>query len=155
MRDYRGVNILTLRAVADELGYTSGTYKQWAKTGEVRKGKKAAYVVFYEEITVASEDSDAAETRLFARATPVFAAERVDGYEAPTVEPPIIVFSPIEATESFVAKTGAIVHHSGSRAFYRPSTHSIQLLPREAFVGSSTSTPAEAYASTKLHEVVH
>ncbi len=156
---YRGVNILTLWAAADALGYSSGTwgtYKQWAEAGaQVRKGEKAAYVVFYKEIAVASEDSDEAETRLFARATPVFAAEQVDGYEAPASEGPTTVFSPIEAAEAFVAKTGAIVHHGGSRAFYRPSTDSIQLPPREAFVGSPTSSPAEAYASTKLHELIH
>ncbi|RTL82840.1 MAG: DUF1738 domain-containing protein [Hyphomicrobiales bacterium] len=156
---YRGVNILTLWAAADACGYSSGTwgtYKQWAEAGaQVRKGEKAAYVVFYKEITVASEDSDEAGTRLFARATPVFAAEQVEGYEAPALEGPATVFLPIEAAETFVAKTGAIVNHGGNRAYYRPSTDSIQLPPREAFVGSPTSTPAEAYASTKLHELIH
>jgi antirestriction protein ArdC len=73
-KPYRGVNILTLWATADEKGYTSGlfgTYKQWAETGtQVRKGEKAAYIVFYKAITVASDeaDSDQCETRLFARA---------------------------------------------------------------------------------------
>lgn len=156
---YRGVNILTLWAAADACGYSSGTwgtYKQWSEAGaQVRKGEKAAYVVFYKEITVASEDSAEADTRLFARATPVFAAEQVEGYEAPVVEAVASVFSPIEVAESFVAKTGAIVHHGGNRAYYRPSTDSIQLPPRGAFIGSATSTPAEAYVSTKLHELVH
>jgi antirestriction protein ArdC len=155
---YRGVNILTLWAAADSCGYMSGawgTYKQWAEAGaQVRKGEKAAYVVFYKEITVAS-DSDEAETRLFARATPVFAAEQVDGFESPVTETPVTVVDPIEEAETFVAKTGAIVHHGGSRAFYRPSTDSIHLPPREAFIGSPTSSPAESYASTKLHELVH
>ncbi len=47
------------------------------------------------------------------------------------------------------------MNHGGSRAFYRPSTDSIQLPPRDAFIGSATSTPAEACASTKLQELVH
>lgn len=82
---YRGVNILTLWATADEKGFSSGvwgTYKQWSEAGaQVRKGEKSAYIVFYKEFTVASEDgdSDETDTRLFARATPVFAAEQVDG----------------------------------------------------------------------------
>ncbi|GLI95083.1 ArdC family protein [Methylocystis echinoides] len=156
---YRGVNVLTLWAAADACGYGSGTwgtYKQWAEAGaQVREGERAAYVVFYKEIIVGSEHSDESETRLFARATPVFAAEQVEGYEAPTVEEPTTVFPPIEAAETFVTNTGAIVNHGGSRAYYRPSTDSIQLPPREAFVGSPTSTPAEAYASTKLHELIH
>ena len=45
--------------------------------------------------------------------------------------------------------------HGGSRAFYRPSTDTIQLPPREAFVGSATSPPAESYYSTLLHELTH
>jgi hypothetical protein len=67
---YRGVNILTLWATADDKGFTSGTwgtYKQWGEAGaQVRKGEKAAYVVFYKQVTVDDEESNEAETRLFA-----------------------------------------------------------------------------------------
>jgi antirestriction protein ArdC len=35
-------------------------------------------------------------------------------------------------------------------AFYRPSMDSIQLPPREAFVGTRASSPAESYYSTLL-----
>ncbi len=157
---YRGVNILTLWATADAKGYTSGTwgtYKQWAEAGaQVRKGEKAAHIVFYKEITVAAEDDSAdAETRLFARATPVFAAEQVDGFTLPVIEAPASVIEPIDAAEAFVTATGAIVAHGGDRAYYRSSTDSIQLPPREAFVGTATSSPTEAYYATKLHELTH
>ncbi|MGA9599714.1 MAG: ArdC-like ssDNA-binding domain-containing protein, partial [Methylocystis sp.] len=128
---------------ADALGYSSGTwgtYRQWSEAGaQVRKGEKAAYIVFYKEITVASEptDSDESSTRLFARATPVFAAEQVDGYQAPVIDPlPATVISPIEHAEAFVAATGAIIEHGCSRAFYRPSADAIHMPPRQAFTGS-------------------
>ena len=65
------------------------------------------------------------------------------------------VITPIEQAEAFVAATGASITYGGSRAFYRPSTDSIQLPPREAFIGTPTSTPAELYYSTLLHELVH
>jgi antirestriction protein ArdC len=159
---YRGVNILALWATAHEKGYSSGTwgtYRQWAEAGaQVRKGEKSAYIVFYKELTVASEDGDGDETdtRHFARAMPVFAAEQVDGWTAPKVDaPPPPIMTPIEQAEAFVAATGVSVTHGGDRAFYRPSTDSIQLPPREAFIGSPTSTPAEAYYSTALHELTH
>jgi antirestriction protein ArdC len=158
---YRGVNILTLWATADAKGYESGvwgTYKQWGESGaQVKKAEKAAYVVFYKEITVAAEaeSSDESETRLFARATPVFAAEQVDGYVAPAEEPPATVIEPIEAAETFVSRTGAQVAHGDSRAFYRPSTDSIQLPPREAFIGTATSSAAGSYYATLLHELTH
>jgi antirestriction protein ArdC len=99
---YRGVNILTLWASADEKGYGSGiwgTYKQWTEAGaQVRKGEKSAYIVFYKEFTVASEDGDGDETdtRLFARATPVFAAEQVEGWTAPIIHTPATIITPID-----------------------------------------------------------
>ena len=165
---YRGVNVLALWATSEEKGFTSGTwgtYRQWAEIGaQVKKGEKAAFIVFYKELTYAAA-SEAGEsetgdgettTRLFARATPVFAAEQVDGYQAPVIDaPPATIITPIEQAEAFVAATGAAIEHGGSRAFYRPSTDSIQLPPREAFTGTATSSPAEAYYSTKLHELTH
>lgn len=160
-KPYNGVNILALWASADAKGYQSGlwgTFKQWSDAGaHVRKGEKAAHVVFYKEITVAAgdDDGDEAETRLFARATPVFSAEQVDGYPLPIDESPATVIQPIEAGEAFVARTGATVTHGGTRAFYRRSTDSIQLPEREMFIGTGTSTPAESYYSTLLHELTH
>ena len=160
---YRGVNVLALWATAEEKGYTSGTwgtYKQWSEAGaQVRKGEKATFIVFYKELEYATEtETGDAETstRLFARATPVFAAEQIDGYQAPAIDaPPATVISPIEKAEAFVAATGAAISHGGGRAFYRPSTDSIQLPPREAFIGTATSTPTEAYFSVLLHELTH
>ena len=160
---YHGVNVVALWAYAEEFGYSSGvwgTYKQWSQAGaQVRKGEKAAFVVFYKELEVAADpESGDAETatRLFARATPVFATEQVDGYQVPVIDPlPATVITRIEQAEAFVAATGATIHHGGTRAFYRPSTDSIQLPPREAFIGTPTSTPAESYYSTLCHELTH
>jgi antirestriction protein ArdC len=157
---YRGINVVALWAYAEASGYSSGTwgtYRQWAEAGaQVRKGEKAAYVVFYKEIEIASDADDAeSETRLFARSTPVFAAEQVDGYEPPVIETAAVPMTPIEQAEAFVIRTGAQIAHGGTRAFYRPSTDSIQLPPRDAFIGSPTSTPAESYYSTLLHELTH
>jgi antirestriction protein ArdC len=160
---YRGVNVLALWATADEKGFSAGvwgSYRQRAEAGaQVRQGEKAAFVVFYKELAFAADpetgDAEAA-TRLFARATPVFAAEQVDGFMPSTIAaPPITVTTPIEQAEAFVAATGAAIHHGGGRAFYRPSTDSIHLPPREAFTGTKTSTPAESYFSTLCHELCH
>lgn len=99
------------------------------------------------EITIKTDEDgdDETDTRLFARATPVFAAEQVDGYAAPALPEPLAnPVEPIERAEAFIAATGAIVHHGGSRAFYRRSTDDIHLPPREAFRGTPTSTAAQA-----------
>jgi antirestriction protein ArdC len=142
-KPYRGVNVVALWAYAEEFGYSSGTwgsYKQSAAGAQVRKGEKAAFVVFFKELEVAADpetgDADMA-TRLFARATPVFAAEQVNGFMPARVEaPPVTVIPPIEQAEAFVAATGASIHHGGGRAYYHPSTDSIHLPPRDAFTGT-------------------
>lgn len=133
-----------------------GNYRQWADAGaQVRKGEKCAYVVFYKELEFAAEDdSQETETRLFARATPVFAAEQVDGF-IPAETTAEVDIEPIAAAEAFVTATGAAITHGGDRAFYRPSRDSIQLPDRGAFVGTATSTAQEAYYSTLLHELTH
>jgi antirestriction protein ArdC len=164
-KPYRGVNILALWAMGQEKGFSAGvwgTYKQWAAAGaQVRKGETAAYVVFYKQIDVARERDDGAGDleergrRLVARATPVFAAEQVDGWAPPSPEAPAADIQPIVRVEAFVAATGAQIHHGGDRAFYRPSTDSIHLPPRDAFTGSATSAPVEAYYSVLLHELTH
>ncbi|MCW1841766.1 ArdC family protein [Prosthecomicrobium hirschii] len=85
---YQGVNVLALWVEATGCGYSShnwGTYRQWAATGcQVRRGCKAAHVVFYKQIEVQHDDPDAdddqPDTRLFARATPVFNANLVNGF---------------------------------------------------------------------------
>lgn len=161
-KTYNGINVLALWAYAETAGYESGlwgTYRQWAETGaQVRKGAKAAFVVFYKklETDLDSEQPDAEPTgRLIARATPVFAAEQVEGYATPIVEATAATVSPIDRAETFVAATKAYILHGGSRAFYRPSTDAIHLPDPEAFVGTSTSTPTEAYYATLLHELTH
>jgi len=158
---YQGVNILALWAESELRGLGSGlwgTYKQWAEAGaQVRKGEKAAYVVFYKEYEIAdADDADGdLETRLFARATPVFAAEQVDGYALPMAPLSADPVATNAMAEAFIAATGAVIGFGGSRACYRPSTDSIQLPPREAFIGTATSSPTEAFYSTLFHELTH
>jgi antirestriction protein ArdC len=169
---YRGVNILSLWVAAEARGYTSnvwGTYRQWQAAGaQVRKGEKGSLVVFYKELRFnpdgaggddAGDNSNdgLTEKRLFARASTVFNAAQVDGYEAPS-EPDIpapVEFDPIAVADAFVAGTGARIRYGGDRAYYSPGSDHIQMPPAETFVGTETSTPVEAFYSTELHELVH
>ena len=155
---YRGVNVLGLWVEAQVSGYGShlwGTFRQWADKGaSVRKGQKASYVVFYKEIEVASDggDEDERKSRLFARATPVFNADQVDGLEQTPVTAPVEELTDVEG---FIARTEAKIIHCGNRACFTPELDEIHMPPREAFTGSATSTPTEAYYSTLLHELTH
>ncbi len=155
---YRGVNVLGLWVEAQVNGYSShlwGTYRQWAEKGAtVRKGQKASYVVFYKEIEVASDENneDERKSRLFARATPVFNADQVDGLgQAPAVAP----FEELRDVDGFIVRTEAKIIHGGNRACFIPKLDEIHMPPPDVFTGSASSTPTEAYYSTLLHELTH
>lgn len=160
---YRGVNILNLWVAGEVRGYTEGvwgTYRQWQNRGcQVRKGEKGSLVVFYKELEFEDQDSDtgmtSTETRLMARASTVFNAEQVDGYEREPLPVPENPATPIEQAEAFVAASLAVVRHGGERAYYNPNQDFIQMPERERFLGSDTSTPTEAYYGTLLHELTH
>jgi antirestriction protein ArdC len=155
---YRGVNILGLWVDAQVNGYGSnlwGTYRQWAKKGAtVCKGQKASYVVFYKQIEVQAEEGaqDDSKRRLFARATPVFNADQVEGFGGTTTE---VAVEGLGDVDVFIAGTGAQIVHGGSRACFILKLDEIHMLERSSFTGSATSTATEAYYSTLLHELTH
>ena len=153
-RTYRGINVVVLWAAAQAAGYTQpiwGTYKQWQERGaQVRKGEKAAPVVFWKLLDQAEtqEDEEGQRSRCIARGYHVFNAAQVDGYEAPglpvTSEP-----ERIECAEAFFAALGATIRHGGSRAFYSPGLDVIQMPPFPAFCDPV------AYYGTLAHEATH
>jgi antirestriction protein ArdC len=56
---YRGVNVVALWAYSSGVW---GTYKQWAEAGaQVRRGEKAAFVVFYKEFAFAADNGHPAD----------------------------------------------------------------------------------------------
>ena len=160
---YRGINVVSLWAAAQGRGFSTGTwgtYRQWQNNGaQVRKGEKASLVVFYREFEVEDWNDETGETergkRLMARASWVFNADQVDGYAAPSLPEPKDPVQVLEKAERFIAGTGAVVRHGGSRAFYRPSDDIIQIPERERFLGSETSSATESYYATLLHELTH
>lgn len=160
---YRGVNVVALWASAQMRGFSTGiwgTYRQWGnRECQVRKGEKASLIVFYKELDIERDTLDtgesATDTVLFARASWVFNADQVDGYQPEQAD-----FSPspveiLEAADTFIRATGADIRHGGTRAFYRHSHDFIQMPERDRFLGSATSSPTEAYYATLLHELTH
>jgi antirestriction protein ArdC len=90
-----------------------------------------------------------------ARASNVFNAEQVDGFDLP--EPPVLL-GPVERLErvdAFIAATGAHVFHGGSRAFYRPSTDYIQMPDEALFYDFQKRSRTEGYYAVLTHECIH
>lgn len=158
---YRGVNILALWIEAMMREYASNhwaSYKQWQDLGaQVRKGERGTQIVFYKRLEgepAEVEDEQGARLRFVAKASHVFNASQVDGFQAPAEERP----DPFEAhqqAEAFIEAVGARTEHSFREARYRRDLDCIELPPRAWFVGSDTRSPLESYYGVRLHELTH
>ncbi|MGY4287110.1 antirestriction protein ArdC [Bradyrhizobium sp. LM2.7] len=157
---YRGVNVITLWAAAQAVGYRAGiwgTYRQWRELGaQVRKGERGHLVVFW-KTTDRSSDTDRQggddnhhepARRLFARGYTVFNAAQVDGYTPPEM-PVLPVAERIEHAERFCAALGIDIRHGGSQACYIPSKDYVQMPEFTCF------RDAVAYYAVLLHECGH
>jgi len=156
---YNGINIINLWVAAEMRGFSSpiyATYKQWQELGAlVRKGAKSELVIFYKEFEVETEDESDDGKRRVARASYVFNADEVDGYELPGRAEPLGPIEKIDAADRLMTATGIPVVHGGERAFYRPSTDTIHMPEESLFTGTGTMTRDEAYYAVLLHEATH
>ena len=161
---YNGVNIVSLWVSALAADYPSnvwGTYRQWQEQGcQVRKGEKSSLVVFYKTFEVEDVNEQTGEVeageRMIARASRVFNAAQVEGFESVVEElPEEPVFDPIARAEAFAAATGARIEEGGDMACFIPSQDMIRMPDRRRFTGTDTTTAAEGFYSTLAHELVH
>lgn len=160
-KPYRGVNTLALWVAEQMSGYASGTwgtYRQWNSIGaQVRKGERAATVVFFKDLERPVEENEETKSRRYfvATASSVFNADQVDGYAACEVVPPVDKTERLNQVEAFVAATQATIQERGHSACYNLTTDTIHMPERALFTGSSTSSATEAFYSTLLHELTH
>ena len=159
-KPYRGVNIIALWADAMQRRYLSGywaSYRQWQTLGaQVRKGERGSTILFYKPLDRTEDDeSDDNRSRLFiARASHVFNSEQVDGWQAPLPK----LRSEVEVNDAFAAfieATGADIRHGSQSACYRRDLDCILMPNPEAFIGTTTSSPTEAYHAVLGHETIH
>lgn len=158
-KPYRGVNLISLWAVANSKGYSSNlwaTYQQWKDLGaQVRKGEKSAVVVFWkffdqQQETDQPNDADEKSSRRppLARAYFLFNANQVDGFQSPTL-PELSETERIDRADAFFQATGVDVRHDGNAAFYSLSGDYIQLPAFKHFKSASD------YYATLGHECIH
>jgi len=89
-----------------------------------------------------------------ARASRVFNASQVDGYQLPEL-PHIEPVERIARAEYFLTATRATILHGGERAYYRPSTDEIRIPDEGRFIETASRTRTEGYYSVILHELTH
>ncbi len=170
---YRGINVLSLWAVADVANYRTGlwaTFRQWQEFGaQVRKGESATPVVFYKPLQVADEKanpangvvpearasgSDPTKTIRLVKGYWAFNADQVDNFSLPEL-PTDNRVQRVAHAETFFANIGVPIRHGGARAFYRPSDDFIQMPEQRLFRDTKTSTATEGYLAVLGHEAGH
>ncbi len=93
------------------------------------------------------ESAKESQRRLIHRVYTVFNAKQIEGVPAFERRQPT-AFEAVQGGERILANSGAnIAHDQRDSAFYRPSTDSIHLPPKEAF------KDAPGYYGTALHEL--
>lgn len=158
---YRGINIVSLWVAAASRGYATpiwATYQQWAEKGaQVRRGEKSSLVVFYKEYETTPDPDDADDdgTRRVARASHVFNADQVDGFDCPPLPLSLGPVERLAQADAFVTTIGATIRHGGDLAFFAPATDHIQMPDEGLFTGTQTMTRTEGYYATLVHELVH
>lgn len=157
---YRGINILMLWSEAIERGYSSPhwmTFKQARELGgHVRKGERAAQVVYASTLTRSETDQNTGEESErnipFLKSYAVFNAEQVEGLPERFTHLPDETLEPaqrIERAEGFIRATGADVRHGGGNAYYNMSSDHVQVPLFETFADP------ESYYATVAHELTH
>jgi len=158
---YRGINVVTLWGTAEERGFALpvfATYRQWQELGaQVRKGEKSALVIKYGEYEVEPKESDGADDgkRVYAKAAYVFNCAQVDGYPMPKAPEPLGPIERIERARQFIENTKAHIEIGGDRAFYRPSTDTIQMPDENLFTGTDSLSRSESWHAVEAHETIH
>ena len=179
-RAYSGINPLLLEIHAEKHGLTSrtwGTWNQWASLGlqvkkrpdHVKPGQWGCTVVLYRPVKKTKIDKDTGkeidDRFLVARQFSVFNADMVFGdgvekFQHHPVAPTSGFVADFGPAEELLKKTGAVIIHTGEKAYYRRPTpegswpnHTegdwIFLPPKETFVS------AGAYCETAFHELAH
>jgi len=166
---YRGINILILWSEASDHGYTSSTwmtYRQAQSLGaQIRKGERGTTIVYAKPIQLPNEDASTYEDNMrtvpLLRAYTVFNVDQIDGLPLqymPNTVPEVAaidVSGRVDRADAFVTATSAHIQHRGNRACYVPSLDRIEMPAYRQFQDTPTSTAAEGYYATLLHELIH
>lgn len=157
---YRGINVLWLWRAAQVAGYKSAywfTYRQAKQLGaHVRKGEKAALVVYANLYTKTEEDDDREprERQIpFLKAYCVFNADQIENlparFTAEAGEEVSFDHWPIAEADTFFSNTGATLREDDARAYYSVLEDAVYMPPLRKF------EQADRYYSTLAHEMTH
>lgn len=160
-KTYRGINAFLL-SLSDHAAPFWLTYKQAEDCGgHVRKGEKSSIAVFYKQLEIERENAETGETATakipLLRFYRIFNSEQCEGIchkrlaEMQAASTAASEFSSISEAETVVSNmpNRPAMTEGGDRAYYRPSTDTVNLPARGQFES------AESYYCTLFHELAH
>lgn len=149
---YQGINVLLLGMFSAFSSNEWASYKQWQSKGaQVIKGSKGTRIIFFKMLESKKKKGDFFP---MIRYSTVFNAEQVEGYTPKAEAPEVDLTTRLAAVDAYVSNTLADIRE-GDRAFYRPSTDSIDMPARSQFLANDTGTATEHYYAVLLHELTH
>ena len=133
------------------------TFAQIQKEGgRVKKGEKAAQVVFWKWLDVEDEEKPGEMKKIpLLKSFAVFHIDQCDGLKPKhTTAAPAQILQPDKAADQIITdylkRSGVkLIHQEGDRAFYRPSTDSVTIPALAQF------KELAEYYSTAFHELTH
>lgn len=156
---YSGMNVLLLWSEGIARGFASQTWMTFKQAlqldAAVRKGETGSTVVFASRFTKSEDDGKGGEVDReipFLKAYSVFNVEQIDGLPDHYYHHPVVQIDPVERLEQvdrFFRRTGALIRHGGSQAYYSPVMDYIQMPPFETF------KDAASYYATLSYEATH
>jgi len=151
-KPYRGINIFMLACMGYSSSYWLSFKQAKEKGGNVRKGEKGTPVIFWKRYETEDRTTGDKKEVPVLRYYTVFNLDQIDGIEAPDAPEPVNhVFEPIVAAQKILDEMPKRpeIQHCEPRAYYRPSTDTINLPKPELFA------EPEEYYSTTFHELTH
>lgn len=165
-RRYGGINVLLLAMDGRAWGGADHrwcTYEQAkAKGWQVRKGETGTTVFFVGQAVrkdrsggpadapVDTAGDPTARIARFYKAHNIFHASQIDGVpDMPPLATDAAPWKRIEAVDTMLERSGAVIRYGGPAAFYAPASDHIQLPMRGAFHDTY------GLASTATHELLH
>lgn len=148
-KEYRGVNVLLLRAAPFESAWWLTFNQAKALGGSVRKGQKGTPVIFW-KVTQEEDEEGKRSKDFLLRYYTVFNVMQTEGIAIPKPSAPR-TFDPLSSCEEVIASylVPPTIEHGGNRACYVPSEDRV-LMPRKELFSS-----VEEYYSTLFHELAH
>lgn len=154
---YRGINVLMLWLASELASYEENTWLTYRQAqelgGQVRKGEKGALVVKYGTFAPKEREDDDDRGISYLKGYTVFNVEQIENLPQEFFRPAEALSTTqvphLEAVETFVRNTGAVITYGGATACFHPTPDDILLPERSRFVDE-----IHLY-STLLHEMTH